>query len=383
MVESTIHSSVVSARSLLAAATILAAVGCAHEVPTPAPLIDSGGAEISGNPRPDISAPVVLVSGQAGPAAIAVDRENVYWKNIGTSDGPHDTKLSALYTGGQVLKCAIRGCAGHPTVLASGREVSGGIPSLAFALDGGDVYWADEGPIDGQLSSAIFRCSANGCNDSPTVIGPGAYALALHKGRIYWNLFQASVSSCTSSDCMNTKTSLWSAGFSPVVTAIAVDASGVYWATGATDSIRKCALDGCENNPLVLDPADPISVDLRHIAIDSDNVYVADGNPAHSGMILKCPKSGCVGAPSVLADRLNSPNAIATDGIHVYWAEAGDQLVDGQPVTNAGAIRKCAVDGCGDSPATIASSIDPVAIAVDDALVYWAASDGTIMMAPK
>jgi hypothetical protein len=174
-----------------------------------------------------------------------------------------------------------------------------------------------------------------------------------------------------------------------VVRAIVADDSGVYWSTGAKDSIMTCGLDGCGNKPTVLDPLDTKATAIGSIALDSENIYFADGNPSHSGKIFACPKAGCVDTPTVLADGLSSPVSIATDGTNLYWTETGDPVHNGQPLTEAGSIRKCAISGCDNSPATLASGLNyPVAIAVDEAFVYWAEqgtgpADGRIWMAPK
>jgi hypothetical protein len=344
--------------------------------------------ERAATPRPVVLAPIALASGQKHPAAVAVDHENVYWLNLGTNE--RLGLRESVWSGGEVMKCTIGGCGEQPSAIASNRTLSpGSVRSLAFATDGQNAYWTDETPLDAGAQSALVKCAVNGCNNSPTAIGPGVQALAVHAGRIYWTEFRALVSSCAASGCDTTQTQLWLAGNTPVVRAIAADDSGVYWSTGAKDSIMKCGLDGCSNSPTVLDPVDPMAADIEAVAVDRDNVYFADGNPAHAGMILSCPKSGCVGTPSVLADGLSSPNSIATDGINVYWAETGDTYDNGRPLTGTGSIRTCACSGCNNAPMTVASGLNyPIGIAVDDEFLYWAeqgtgSADGRIWMAPK
>jgi hypothetical protein len=359
--------------------------GAAHAPPGNDVALNSDRATTT---RPAVFGPTALASGQKHPSAIAVDHENVYWLSLGT-----ETRLGlkdSIWSGGEVMKCAIGGCSEQPSALASNRKLSpGSVRSLAFATDGQNAYWSDETPLDAGPQSALVKCAVTGCNEAPTAIGPGVQALAVHDGHVYWTEFWASVSSCTSSDCYSTQAPLWIGGNTPVVRAIVVDDSGVYWSTGAKDSIMKCGLDGCDNNPTVLDPIDRTVAEIEAIAVDGDNVYFADGDPAPSGKILFCPKSGCVGTPTVLADGLSSPNAIATDGINVYWAETGDTVENGQPLTEAGSIRKCARNGCNNTPITVASGFNyPIGIVVDEEFLYWAeqgtgAADGRIWMAPK
>jgi len=124
------------------------------------------------------------------------------------------------------MKCAIAGCGGNPTVLASGQAplglalagttvywpnngqaytVDGGIvagnigggastvlvPALglyptAIAADGVSVYWADPGPNSG--AHGLLKCSASGCSGKPTLLSsaPSAYRIAVDGTSIYW-----------------------------------------------------------------------------------------------------------------------------------------------------------------------------------------------------
>ena len=70
-------------------------------------------------PLSGCSSPTALVS--SGTGAIAVDSTNVYWTSPGS---------------GKVLKCAIAGCGGNPTTLATGQTNAGSI-----AVDSTSVYW--------------------------------------------------------------------------------------------------------------------------------------------------------------------------------------------------------------------------------------------------
>jgi hypothetical protein len=355
----------------------------------PADGRDSATAAADHVSPPSISGPVMLASGQHAPAAIAVDRENVYWFNLGTNDTT-DTKAPRPWMNGQVMKCAIAGCGNKPTPLATGRTMaSGTVVPLAFATDGQNVYWSDV--TSGDWPWALLRCSVAGCDDSPSVIIPElATAIAVYASKVYWTAGNGAVSTCHISGC-GVPTSLWSPSAPALAFGIAVDSSGVYWAGEPRDQVFKCGLDGCATHPTELNPIDTEVAALGQVAIDAENVYFVDGNPLQHGMILKCPKSGCSGSSTALANGLSSPRGIASDGIHVYWAEAEseDTVVDGRVVRGAGYVRKCAVAGCNNAPTTIASGVNwPAAIAVDDAFVYWTAAhegdgDGEIWMAPK
>jgi hypothetical protein len=69
---------------------------------------------------------------------------------------------------------------------------------------------------------------------------------------------------------------------------------------------------------------------------------------------------------------LTGPASPATDGINVYWTERDADLPN-----YTGVLRKCPVSGCGDGPITVASGYGgPSTVAVDGDDVYWTDSGG-------
>ena len=111
-----------------------------------------------------VSCGAALVTGLSKPAVVAADGISVYWfDNSGA---------------GQVLACAVTGCANQPRVLASGQ---GYVSS--FASDGVNVYWTDT------MTNKVLRCAVNGCSGNPTVIAAGQTAcasVALDSTSVYW-----------------------------------------------------------------------------------------------------------------------------------------------------------------------------------------------------
>jgi hypothetical protein len=85
--------------------------------PTPASVVRQS--------NKDGSNVIVLATNQEDPWELVVDGTSVYWTNYVAS--------------GTVVKCAIGGCNGTPTVLASGQ---GG--PLGIAIDETSLYWATE-----------------------------------------------------------------------------------------------------------------------------------------------------------------------------------------------------------------------------------------------
>jgi hypothetical protein len=146
--------------------------------------------------------PTVLASGQGNPQSIAIDSTNAYWTDHGASAmkcalgscqpvglgpvGPGDGRLgidatNAYWTdvnGGNVFECALGGCGGNPTQLASGQ---GG--PFKIVSDGKNVYWTNFN--DG----TIARCAVGGCGGKPTVLATGqvgADGIAVDALNVYW-----------------------------------------------------------------------------------------------------------------------------------------------------------------------------------------------------
>jgi hypothetical protein len=78
---------------------------------------------------------------------IAVDANNVYWTQTAPTGGAY--------------QCAKAACATTLVTLAAGRNGAEGIAS-----DGTDVYWAD--------SVGVVKCAIGGCGGVPTVVAASA-----------------------------------------------------------------------------------------------------------------------------------------------------------------------------------------------------------------
>jgi sugar lactone lactonase YvrE len=80
----------------------------------------------------------------------------------------------------------------------------------------------------------------------------------------------------------------------------------------------------------------------RAIALDSSGVYWATF--AAGGAVLKAPRgmNGGIGTPEVVAEGLSFPNGIAVDDTHIYWTTWGDGGVHRIAKTSGGTVENLA-----------------------------------------
>ena len=289
---------------------------------------------------PDPSIPVTLADGQRHPSAVVVGGESVHWVNAGI-EGAED---------GEVKKAPVAG--GSPVVLVSHQAY----PS-ALAIDRGVelpfLYWVNEG------TGAIAKARADRASSPTRLITwPGARSgLSVYGSDLYFSSAGGLVLRISAEDggaaqlvadpkgdplrvAADSTGVYWTdrangevlqrpaeggppeplASDQKSPTALLVDAPSVYWLNAGTaeaayedGAVMRVSQDGGDAVALAQDQKLPYA-----IASDAETIYWTNKG---DGTVMRVSKSGA--GLAVLASGQRNPVAIAVDGTSVYWANAG------------------------------------------------------------
>jgi hypothetical protein len=292
--------------------------------------------------------PVRLATGQS-PSAIAVVGGNVYWID------------SALGTVNVVSACG-----GAPTTLVTTSTLgSSTLIPAGIAVEGGEVYFTTQDPWnpDGN-DGAVWQVPSTGGTPAMLVQGldrPGP--ILVSGASMYWieswqthsddgQIIQAPLDGSSMNilaDALN----------GPL--ALTLGGGDVVWTTaGYVDSERGYIFETPMGGGLVDGFAAAQNMPVG-IAVQGKNAYWADqGDPNvnNSGSIMMMPLDYSAMDPVTLASG-GVPRGIAVDGADAFWTDAQSQSVNEIPLVG------------GPTTTLATKQVAPLAIAVDDASVYW------------
>jgi hypothetical protein len=259
---------------------------------------------------------VTLASGQLNPSSVAVDSENVYWTNSGSNPCQWEA-TSCASSDGSLVKAPIGG--GAPVTLAAGLCTPDSI-----ALDATNVYAADPAagtllkvPIAGGapvlLASALFNLKAIATDSTGVYVNAGGAILQ----------FPSAGGSPTTlaSGWVRTNGEENSCGQS--LPELIVDATGVYWTTGANSgppaTLQKLPPGG--GTPVTLATASRYaSLFAQGIAGDGTNIYTTNGFGFRTISVNGGPMSD-------VAIDLYQVGPLALDGANIYWTDSNGHVM--------------------------------------------------------
>ncbi|HEY5372681.1 MAG TPA: hypothetical protein VIK01_03305 [Polyangiaceae bacterium] len=314
------------------------------------------------------SDPTVLAVINERVSAIVVDAQRIYW--LGSVGGSFGTLHS----------CEKQNCVGSLVTYGTAGNATLGSPIGVIGVAGGQVYWweleADNNGI------ALKACELSGCEHGARtvashVVETGAAAFSADYAYVVtgYTLPGAMLRiPLTGNDAQPEQ--VFATGGSEIgvgcstcdMTSLAVQGDYLYWQGlagqgNANSTINRARVDGGGEVEVL---ADHLGIGSpASLTLDASYVYWSDG--LLSGSIVRCPLTGCVGAPESLVGPVRLPTTVRVDGPNLYWQQA---------TTASGlVISSCALATCAPSQ-PIARGVDDTAVlAIDDEYLYTATTD--------
>ena len=329
-------------------------------------LSSSGGGQSSGGG----ASADVLVGRQNGAVEVFVDDQRVYWLTEPENDLAPQASLRS---------CLKDQCAATVAIYVTATNGSNGYID-DVGIDGTSVYRYLRSP-----ASSVQSCPRAGCGQGPSTVVSNIdeTSLASDGTFFYWASGQETfIFQCSPDNCRATQRALAQAQDDP--SSLVVSQGYAYWIKlGSPREIVRVATDGLspvetivtgQNVSVTRSPALPPSLSVRE-------PYVYFTNSDSSGLVLRCPVTGCPSSgPTVVASMLSVPTSVVADETKAYWINVG-----GEGLTADGSLAACAVTGCGTRTTTLAfgqtfwvegpaANIGAHSTAIDSQYVYWVAS---------
>jgi hypothetical protein len=105
------------------------------------------------------------------------------------------------------------------------------------------------------------------------------------------------------------------------------------------------------------------------LAINSTHLYWTQELDDGGTGVLRCPQSGCNGAPATAAGTAAAVGLIAVDDSHLYWVDRET-------------IKSCPASGCSAAPSVFYKETDPIyGFAIDATTAYWCRGESVVKCA--
>ena len=291
--------------------------------------------------------------------ALAVDDRRLYW--LGTDGNADGRKVS-------LRSCLKEQCVDSLVTYAADRvnEASG------FGLENGEIYWFQPDQ-SGQWN--LLACDVAGCGKQPRNVGfgtpsaPGISAFtpeALYFCSTLDGLRRVSLSGDAASNKLDSDAAHG-------CNSLTVGGGYVYWSVSTAGplygiaTIGRIRSDGTGPVETIADnlemlPSSNDEYPSNVVAVDETSVYWSQG--ALRGSIARCPLSGCVEAPQILAAPIRSPTTLLLNGSEIYWQHGTS--------TQGNAVSTCSVAQCVLTEPIVQRLESANVLAVDDRYFYTA-----------
>jgi hypothetical protein len=298
--------------------------------------------------------PTEMATHQYGTDSIAVDDARVYWTTRGLAPSGPQGPLAV------VRSCVKADCAATVVTYAATR----GPIVRAIAVRGSEIFWSES-----MTNSAIRACPVAGCAGAPRTVAADVSPsdLLADDSYVYWMSIDSTIQRCRRAGCDGSPELVTPIGV--VQSKLAEHASELYWFEGppgpaAARRIMTVPKDGSAPARVVVDGLHMAT----GLAVDATNLYWLEVD--ERGAVKTCPRTGCVGEPTVLASEQTFPQWLAVDAKNAYWFNFDETWWPGKDA--AGRLVRCPLTGCGKEPLIIATNqVSARSVALDPTHVYW------------
>jgi hypothetical protein len=301
---------------------------------------------------------------------LLVDDKRIYWAGM-----VDDTGLSYHW----LRSCAKEDCTN--TVI----NYATALFSQPFGVEDGQIYWLGSGGYP--TCHVVLSCEIGGCNGAPREVGRPHIDATTTTGCAYATAFTSDAAYLCGLQMLE-KIPLSGAGpqlrlaYPKSCSAVAVNGDFVYW-LGQSDTVDaslallRTPIDG-SGSPQVL--ADNLRIEAnnyyygsplyeaQNLTFKSGSVYWSQGSLY--GSIARCPLTGCLGEPEIVAEPLNAPTSLLVDGSVLYFQHG---------TTNRGSAVSSVVlpEGVPSDPLAYGVEAES-ALATDDKYLYTATTDAPL-----